>query len=181
MGLKRGPRSFSRQRETPWTGAAEATARVLDWETPRTFSEVSKALSRLPEAGRSPSWADVTATRGLAELEEAGAVIRTELGYVLASESDWLIATLVGNLESARADLATLEGRSRFHPDSDFIEGARERWMGVPERLSRFVKHYEFALDNPKSSRPPQGPRRRFPREDAPRVALSDRELVDTD
>jgi len=100
------------------------------------------------------SWPNVTAYRGLLELEELGAVHRSDLGYVITSRSDNLVIGLIGRLRSTRTDLVTLEGRSRFEPDGPFVEGARERWDETRRVYEDLKARVERALNSPTSSSP---------------------------
>jgi hypothetical protein len=150
MGLTPGRRPLRRVRERAWSEAAQLTARQLDPEIPSTFSDVERAIRRSSEAhGMSKSWPNVTTYRGLLELEELGAVLHGEWGYLIASRSDNLVMEAIGRLKSTRTDLVTLEGRSRFEPDPAFVEGSRERWNETRRVLDELTARVERALDSP--------------------------------
>jgi len=155
MGLTPGRRPLRRVRERAWSEAAQLTAMQLDPEVPSTFSEVERAIRRSPEAiGMSKSWPNVTAYRGLLELEELGAVLRGDWGYLIASRTDNLVMEAIGRLKSTRTDLVTLEGRSKFEPDAPFVEGSRERWNETKRVLEALTARVEHALDSPTPGSP---------------------------
>jgi hypothetical protein len=166
MGLRKGRPTFRREDSGELSPSAQLVDRLLDDEIPSTRRDLERAVRGTPEgATMKPRAIRMAVNRGLLDLEEEGAEIAVDgLGYIRASKSAWLVERIRRGLVLTRADLATLEGQSRFVADKDFIKDSVERWAKVQSDLRELERLMTRNLNS--------CPERRLPRRPAASLAV---------